>query len=95
MSRSVPSGDSTPPWHGAAIDDAQAQRYLVQVDRHIAESKVHIALQRTMLQHIKHASQSTELAHSMLETLEGNLHALERHRKFILSKLKRDSAVQS
>ena len=85
MSRSVPSGDSTPPWHGAAIDDAQA----------IAESKVHIALQRTMLQHIKHASQSTELADSMLETLEGNLHALERHRKFILSKLKRDSAVQS
>jgi hypothetical protein len=29
----------------------------------------------------------TELAESMLETLEGNLHAFDRHRKFIHSRL--------
>jgi hypothetical protein len=60
------------------------QRYLVQVDRHIAEVRVHIAQQRAFIQRIVAAGVSTELAKSMLETLEGILLAFERHRKLIL-----------
>ena len=61
------------------------QRYLLQVDRHIAELKVHIVQQQAFVQRIVEAGISTELAESMLETLEGNLRAFERHRKFILT----------
>ena len=69
------------------MTDAQGERHLVQADRHIAELKVHIIQQRALMQRIVEAGQSTELAESMLETLDGNLYSLERHRKFILSRL--------
>jgi hypothetical protein len=66
------------------MEAGHEHRHLAQVDRYIAEAKVHIAQQRALIQRMIDAAQSTELAESMLETLEGNLHAFERHRKFIL-----------
>jgi hypothetical protein len=73
------------------MDDAQEQRYLAQADRHIAELKVHIAQQRVMIKRMVEAGQSTEVAESMLETLDAMLRAVELHRKFILSRVERDN----
>jgi hypothetical protein len=70
------------------MEAGHEHRHLAQVDRYIAEAKVHIAQQRALIQRMIDAAQSTELAESMLETLEGNLHAFERHRKFILSRVR-------
>ena len=74
-------------WHRRSAPMDDAQRHLAQVERHIVEGRVHITQQRAIIQRMVEAGVSTELAKSMLETLEGNLHAFERHRKFVLSRV--------
>jgi hypothetical protein len=58
-------------------------RYLAQVDRHIAECKVHIAQQREIIQELIQNGQDTELAVSMLHVLRASLRSLEHHRGLV------------
>src|SRR5262249_17670930 len=60
---------------------AQEQEHLAQAYRHIADLRDHILRQRVMLKHALDTGQPSELAESMLHTLEGSLRAFEKHRQ--------------
>ena len=64
------------------------REHLVQVDRHIAECKTHIARQREIIQELLQNGRDTELAVSMLHALRGNLRSFERHRALVIERLK-------
>src|SRR5215467_1843204 len=64
------------------------RKHLVETDRHIAECKEYIAKQRELIERAIQQGRSTEVAETMLETLEASLRAFERQRRLLLHRLK-------
>jgi hypothetical protein len=62
-----------------------AQRYLAQANRQIAELAVQILRQRVILKHALDTGQRSEMAESLLDALEESLRIFEKHRIFLLS----------
>ena len=62
-----------------------AQKYLAQANRHIAELTVQIAHQRAIVKDAFDTDQRSEMAESLLDALEGSLRIFEKHRIFLLS----------
>jgi hypothetical protein len=58
----------------------QAQKYLAQANRQIAELAVQIARQRVIVKHALDTGQRSEMAESLLDALEGSLRLFEKHR---------------
>ena len=67
----------------------RAQEHLAQADGHIAELKVQIVRQRVSVKYALDTDQSSEMAESLLNALEGSLRIFEKHRELILSQLLR------
>jgi hypothetical protein len=65
-----------------------AREQLALVDRHIAETMRHIALQKETITQPDRDDHATDLAETMLDALEQSLRAVERHRALILERLK-------
>jgi hypothetical protein len=63
----------------------QAQQYLAQANRQIAELTVQIARQRAIMRQALDTGQGSEMAESLLDALEGSLRIFEKHRIFLLS----------
>jgi hypothetical protein len=59
--------------------------HLALANRHIAELTVQIARQRVIVKHALDTGQRSEMAESLLDTLEGSLRLFEKHRIFLLS----------
>jgi hypothetical protein len=59
--------------------------HLALANRHIAELTVQIARQRVIVKHALDTGQRSEMAVSLLDTLEGSLRLFEKHRIFLLS----------
>jgi hypothetical protein len=62
-----------------------AQKYLAQANRQIAELAVQIARQRVIVKYALDTGQRPEMADSLLDALEGSLRIFEKHRIFLLS----------
>jgi hypothetical protein len=62
-----------------------AQKYLAQANRQIAELAVQLARQRAIVKHALDMGQPSEMAESLLNALEGSLRIFEKHRIFLLS----------
>jgi hypothetical protein len=62
-----------------------AQKYLAQANRQIAELAVQIAHHRVIVRHALDTNQRSEIAESLLDALEGSLRIFEKHRIFLLS----------
>jgi exonuclease VII small subunit len=62
--------------------------HLAEADRHIAECKAHIANQRAAIERAIRADHPTDVAESVLDSLEESLHAFERTRRLIIDRLK-------
>ena len=69
------------------MDDAREREHLAQADRHIAETKDRIARQKEVIAELERGLHETDLAVSMLRTLEQSLRAFELHRELILDRL--------
>jgi hypothetical protein len=67
----------------------RAQEHLAQANGHIAELKVQIVRQRVIVKYALDMDQSSEMAESLLNALEGSLRMFEKHRALILSQLPR------
>ena len=63
--------------------------YLAQANRYIAEMRADIARERVIVEHALDAGYPSEVAESMLHTLEGALRIFEKHRELVLNQLKR------
>jgi uncharacterized membrane protein len=63
--------------------------YLAQANREIAELAVQTARQRVIVKHALDTGQRSEMAESLLDTLEGSLRLFEKHRILILGQLLR------
>jgi hypothetical protein len=59
--------------------------HLALANRHIAELTIQIARQRVIVKHALDTGQRSEMAESLLDTLEGSLRLFEKHRIFLLS----------
>jgi len=68
---------------------SRAQEHLAQANGHIAELKVQIVRQRVIVKYALDTDQSSEMAESLLNALEGSLGIFEKHRALILSQLPR------
>jgi hypothetical protein len=68
--------------HGivSGMNRDREREHLVQVDRHIAECKTHIARQREIIQELVGNGQAPELAVSTLNALRSSLRGFEPHR---------------
>ena len=66
---------------------SRAQEHLAQANGHIAELKVQIVRQRVSVKYALDTDQSSEMAESLLNALEGSLRIFEKHRALILSQL--------
>ena len=62
----------------------RAHEHLAQANGHIAELKVQIVRQRVIVKHALDTDQSSEMAESLLNALEGSLRIFEKHRVLIL-----------
>jgi hypothetical protein len=62
--------------------------HLAEADRHIAECKAHIAHQRAVIERAIRAGHPTDVAESVLDSLEESLRAFERTRRLIIERLK-------
>ena len=62
--------------------------HLVQADRLIADCMNRISRQRGLIRTEYEQGLPTEIAESMLRALEESLRALEKHRQFIVDRLK-------
>ena len=67
----------------------RAQEHLAQANGHIVELKVQIVRQRVIVKYALDTDQSSEMAESLLNALEGSLRIFEKHRALILSQLLR------
>jgi hypothetical protein len=65
----------------------RAQEHLAQANGQIAELKVQIVRQRVIVKYALDTDQSSEMAESLLNALEGSLRIFEKHRALILSQL--------
>jgi hypothetical protein len=63
----------------------QAQKYLAQANRQIAELAVQIARQRAIVNDALDTGHRSEMAESLLDALEGSIRIFEKHRIFLLS----------
>jgi hypothetical protein len=63
--------------------------HLAQANRYIAEMRADIARERVMVEHALDAGYPSEVAESMLHTLEEALRVFEKHRELVLNQLKR------
>ena len=72
--------------YSTRMNREREREHLVQVDRHIAECKTHIARQRE--KELLRDGRDTELAVSMLHALRGNLRSFERHRALVIERLR-------
>jgi N-acyl-D-aspartate/D-glutamate deacylase len=63
----------------------QAQKYLAQANRQIAELAVQIARERVIVKQALDTGQGSEMAESLLDALEDSLRIFEKHRVFLLS----------
>ena len=70
----------------------RAQEHLAQANGHIAELKVQIVRQRVIVKYALDTDQSSEMAESLLNALEGSLRIFEKHRAVILSQLPRQTS---
>lgn len=61
-----------------------AQKYLAQANRQIAELAVQIAAQRVVVKHALDLGQRSDMAESLLDALERSLRIFEKHRIFLL-----------
>ena len=61
-----------------------AQKYLAQANRQIAELTVQLARQRVIVKHALDTGQHSEMADSLLDALEGSLRLFEKHWIFLL-----------
>jgi hypothetical protein len=64
------------------------QEHLAQADRLIGDCMKHIALQREIITTEYEQGLPTDLAASMLRALEESLRVFEKHRKYIVDRLK-------
>src|SRR5262249_54676407 len=62
--------------------------HLAQANRYIAEMRADIARERVIVEHALDAGYPSEVAESMLHTLEGALRISERHRELVLNRWK-------
>jgi hypothetical protein len=69
--------------------DSMIRNHLAQANRYIAEMRADIARERVFLEHALDAGYPSEVAESMLHTLEGALRIFEMHRELVLDQLKR------
>ena len=65
------------------------RRHLAQANRYIAEMRAEIARERVMVEHALDAGYPSEVAESMLHTLEEALRVFEKYRELVLNQLKR------
>jgi hypothetical protein len=70
---------------GMLLSMNNAQKYLAQAVRQIAELTVQIAHQRAAVKHALDTGQSSDMAQSLLDALEGSLRIFEKHRIFVLN----------
>ena len=63
--------------------------HLDRANRYIAELRADIARERVVIEHALDAGYPSEVAESMLHTLEGALRIFEKHRQLVLDQLKR------
>src|SRR5262249_60315667 len=69
--------------------DSMIRGHLAQANRYIAEMRADIARERVIVEHALDAGYPSEVAESMLHTLEGALRIFEKHRELVLNQLKR------
>jgi hypothetical protein len=70
---------------GMLLPMKDAQKYLAQAGRQIAELTVQIACQSAAVKHALDTGQSSDMAESLLDALEGSLRIFEKHRIFVLN----------
>ena len=63
--------------------------HLAQANRYIAEMRADIVRERVMVEHALDVGYPSEVAESMLHTLEEALRIFEKHRELVLNQLKR------
>jgi hypothetical protein len=61
-----------------------AQKYLAQANRQIAELTVQLARQRAVVKRALATGEGLEMAESLSDALEGSLRIFEEHRIFLL-----------
>jgi hypothetical protein len=69
------------------MDRAQEQRHLQKADQDIAECRDRIKRQRLLVNRVAALGHDTEIARSILRTLQGTLRVMEDHRRIILDRL--------
>ena len=72
------------------IDVKRERDHLAQANRHVARAHKHIAEQKRLIEKLVRGGHDIDAAVSMLHALEQALHAFERHREFIMKRLKGD-----
>jgi hypothetical protein len=76
------------------MDEGRERKHLAQADQHIAKLNTRIAQQREMVARMIKAGHSSEVAESMLKTLEEGLRMMERHRRSILETLNKGAVTE-
>ena len=76
------------------MDEVRGRKHLAQVDQHIAKLNTRIAQQREMVERMIKAGHSSEVAESMLMTLEESLRVMTRRRESILWNLNKGAATE-
>jgi hypothetical protein len=69
------------------MDQEQDQRHLQKADQDIAECRDRIKRQRVLINRVAALGKDTELARSILRTLQGTLRVMEDHRRTIRDRL--------
>jgi hypothetical protein len=71
-----------------SLERERERARLAEADRHIAECKAHIDNQRAGIEQAIRAGHPTDVAESVLDSLEESLRAFERTRRLIIDRLK-------
>jgi outer membrane protein TolC len=72
------------------FDVKRERQQLAEANRHVAQAQKHIANQKKQIEKLMRGGHDIDVAVSMLHALEQALHAFERHREFIMKRLKDD-----
>jgi hypothetical protein len=74
----------TIPCYHPKMDADHYRENIAATNRQIVDAKADIAKQRKIIEDLNWSGGETDLAESMLETLEGCLRALEHHREVLM-----------
>jgi hypothetical protein len=78
----------TIPCYHPKMDVDHYRENIVATNQQIVDAKADIARQRKIIEDLNWSGRETDLAESMLETLEGCLRALEHHREVLMDCLR-------